>query len=194
VRTPGGGVREVAVVRRSGGDERSGERREVVVRGGGGGVGSDGVGGGGGALGVGVGVVELGDEVGVAEDAGVEQRMRGREHPRQAPRRGSEAAEREGGVKEIPARAGVALAARRGDAMRCGTAEEKERRVEAGGEGKLLLVACTSAAEERGPRQTGLFCPDFSFNLKYKSEFKLNYKLLNLTELVENSINTYILE
>ena len=63
----GGGVGEVAVVRWGGGDEGGGERGEVV-----------GVGG------------ELGDEVGVAEDAGVEQRVRGREHPRQAgPRAGS---------------------------------------------------------------------------------------------------------
>ena len=51
VRAPGGGVREVAVVR-----QRGGERREVVVGDGGG----NGVGGGG----LGVGVGELGDEVG----------------------------------------------------------------------------------------------------------------------------------
>ncbi|KAL5670776.1 hypothetical protein ACJX0J_015082 [Zea mays] len=38
---------------------------------------------------------------------------------------------------------------------------------------------------------TGLFCPDFSFNLKYKSEFKLNYKLLNLTELNNFNIQIY---
>ena len=75
------------MVQRCSSDERSGERQEVIV----GGRGVDG----GGALGLGVG--ELSDEVGIVEDAGVEQRMRGREHPRQAPRRGSEAAEREGG-------------------------------------------------------------------------------------------------
>lgn len=70
VRAAGGGVGEVAVVRRRGGDEGGGERGEVVAGGG--------VGGG-----------EVGDEVGgVAEDAGVEQRVRGREHPRRGPKAG----------------------------------------------------------------------------------------------------------
>jgi len=82
----GGGVSEVAVVRRGGGDEGGGERGEVV-----------------GVCG------ELGDEVGVAEDAGVEQRVRGWEHPTQS---------------ESEAMPIAAVTGRRGD---CDALEEGER-------------------------------------------------------------------
>lgn len=144
------------MVQRCSSDERSGERQEVIV----GGRGVDG----GGALGLGVG--ELSDEVGIVEDAGVEQRVRRREHLRQAQRQGAERSEREREQERERERgreregererererscAGLELRWRRGEAM------QKLEEEESGREGKLCLLParllCTAQHMRGGPQ------------------------------------------
>jgi hypothetical protein len=77
-------------------------------------------------------------------------------------------------MREIPGRAGVALAARQGEGMR----KKRRRRVEEKGS---FVVACSSspllssAGHERGPRQTG-WTP-FSFQISVSCMYTLKKQI-----------------